>query len=229
MNLGYLGKPYDTATGLYNYGYRDYKPQAARFTTVDPIRDGNNWFAYVNNDPVNWIDLWGLSPDDKDNANKAETELANVTNGFAFPLGKSYSNDYVVTSVWGPRDPVDTPNGTTNEEHSGIDLYAIIDTRVNSVMDGTVTKVGFSEDYGNYVQILHPSGVSTYYAHLNYSYVTVGQRVVAGQHIANVGESGKATGPHLHFGYDGNMDGEFSKTDQADNPDRILYACLRGT
>jgi len=60
MNLGYTGKPYDTATGLYNYGYRDYKPQAARFTTVDPIRDGNNWFAYVNNDPVNWVDLWGL-------------------------------------------------------------------------------------------------------------------------------------------------------------------------
>jgi len=61
MNLGYTGKPYDSATGLYNYGYRDYKPQAARFTTLDPIRDGNNWFAYVNNDPVNWVDLWGLA------------------------------------------------------------------------------------------------------------------------------------------------------------------------
>jgi len=60
VNLGYTGKPYDTATGLYNYGYRDYKPQAARFTTVDPIRDGSNWFAYVRNDPVNWVDLWGL-------------------------------------------------------------------------------------------------------------------------------------------------------------------------
>jgi RHS repeat-associated protein len=60
MNLGYTGKPYDTTTGLYNYGYRDYKPQAARFTTLDPIRDGRNWFAYVNNDPVNWVDLWGL-------------------------------------------------------------------------------------------------------------------------------------------------------------------------
>jgi RHS repeat-associated protein len=60
MNLGYTGKPYDTTTGLYNYGYRDYKPEAARFTTVDPIRDGSNWFAYVNNDPVNWVDPWGL-------------------------------------------------------------------------------------------------------------------------------------------------------------------------
>ena len=33
-----------------------------RFTTVDPIRDGANWFAYVNNDPVNYVDLWGLRP-----------------------------------------------------------------------------------------------------------------------------------------------------------------------
>jgi RHS repeat-associated protein len=55
-----IGKPYDTATGLYNYGYRDYQPQAARFTTIDPVRDGRNWFAYVNNDPVNWVDPWGL-------------------------------------------------------------------------------------------------------------------------------------------------------------------------
>jgi RHS repeat-associated protein len=60
MNLGYTGKPYDTVTGLYNYGYRDYAPEVARFTTMDPIRDGANWFAYVNNDPVNWVDLWGL-------------------------------------------------------------------------------------------------------------------------------------------------------------------------
>jgi RHS repeat-associated protein len=69
MNLGYTGKPYDTATGLYNYGFRDYKPQAARFTTADPIRDGNNWFAYVNNDPVNWIDPWGLSVSENINWN----------------------------------------------------------------------------------------------------------------------------------------------------------------
>jgi RHS repeat-associated protein len=60
MKLGYTGKPYDVVTGMYNYGYRDYKAEVARFTTEDPIRDENNWYAYVNNDPVNWVDLWGL-------------------------------------------------------------------------------------------------------------------------------------------------------------------------
>jgi RHS repeat-associated protein len=60
MDLGYTGKGYDVTTGLYNYGYRDYQPGVARFTTIDPVRDGVNWYAYVNNDPVNWIDPWGL-------------------------------------------------------------------------------------------------------------------------------------------------------------------------
>jgi RHS repeat-associated protein len=60
VGLGYTGKPYDTVTGMYNYGYRDYAPEVAQFTTIDPIRDGRNWFAYVNNDPINWVDLWGL-------------------------------------------------------------------------------------------------------------------------------------------------------------------------
>jgi RHS repeat-associated protein len=60
MNYGYTGKPFDATTGMYNYGYRDYQPSVARFTTVDPVRDGSNWFSYVNNDPVNWVDPWGL-------------------------------------------------------------------------------------------------------------------------------------------------------------------------
>jgi RHS repeat-associated protein len=76
LNLGYTGKPYDTATGLYDYGYRDYAPEAARFTTVDPIRDGTNWFVYVNNDPVNYIDLWGLSASD---GGSKLTDVANIS------------------------------------------------------------------------------------------------------------------------------------------------------
>jgi RHS repeat-associated protein len=65
LQTGYTGKPYDPITGLYNYGYRDYASATARFTTVDPVRDGNNWFAYVNNDPVNFMDEFGLSASEK--------------------------------------------------------------------------------------------------------------------------------------------------------------------
>ena len=62
QSYGYAGKPYDFATGLYDYGFRDYSPTVARFTTVDPIRDGSNWFSYCNGDPVNFVDLWGFAP-----------------------------------------------------------------------------------------------------------------------------------------------------------------------
>ena len=60
LDFGYLGKPYNADTELYDYGFRDYFPEIARFTSVDPIRDGRNWFCYVVNDPVNYVDLWGL-------------------------------------------------------------------------------------------------------------------------------------------------------------------------
>jgi RHS repeat-associated protein len=88
MNLGYTGKPYDAATGLYNYGYRDYRPQAARFTTLDPIRDGSNWFAYVNNDPVNWIDPWGLEPG----------EIFTTVSHAAYDFARLYNNDSIINN-----------------------------------------------------------------------------------------------------------------------------------
>ncbi|MEE1000269.1 MAG: RHS repeat-associated core domain-containing protein [Treponemataceae bacterium] len=64
LDFGYLGKPYNADTELYDYGFRDYSPKIARFSTVDPIRDGRNWYSYVVNDPVNYVDLWGLCGSD---------------------------------------------------------------------------------------------------------------------------------------------------------------------
>ena len=64
LETGYTGKPYDAVTGLSDYRFRDYSPAHARFITEDPIRDGENWFAYVGNNPVNWVDPWGLSASD---------------------------------------------------------------------------------------------------------------------------------------------------------------------
>ncbi|MBQ7168024.1 MAG: RHS repeat-associated core domain-containing protein, partial [Treponema sp.] len=78
---GFTGKEYDSWTGLYNYGFRDYASRLGRFTTVDPIQDGLGWYAYVNSDPVSWLDPWGLCPTDtesgEDPARNAEaTEKA---------------------------------------------------------------------------------------------------------------------------------------------------------
>ncbi len=58
--FGYAGKPCNELTGFIDFGYRDYDPVTGRFTTEDPVRDGYNWYSYVNQDPVNFVDLFGL-------------------------------------------------------------------------------------------------------------------------------------------------------------------------
>ncbi|MCF7915258.1 MAG: hypothetical protein K9L66_08830, partial [Spirochaetaceae bacterium] len=58
--LGYNGKRVDGYSGRYDYGYRDYEPLTMRWTTVDPVKDGVNWYVYVGNDPINFVDLLGL-------------------------------------------------------------------------------------------------------------------------------------------------------------------------
>ena len=60
----YTGSRLDAQTRFADYGYRDYAASLARFTSVDPIRDGRNWFAYVGGDPVNRVDVWGLKSGD---------------------------------------------------------------------------------------------------------------------------------------------------------------------
>ena len=83
LETGYTGKPYDSVTGLSDYGFRDYSPAYARFITEDPIRDGENWFAYVGNNPVNWIDPWGLSTSDgKGNHQKLPEQKPNLLKEF---------------------------------------------------------------------------------------------------------------------------------------------------
>jgi uncharacterized protein RhaS with RHS repeats len=78
---------------MYNYGYRDYQPEAARFTTEDPIRDGTNWFAYVNNDPVNWIDLWGL--EGKPTVRDVLTAITNPIGAIAVFNNSNKVTDYI--------------------------------------------------------------------------------------------------------------------------------------
>ena len=87
-DIGYLGKQNDQTAGLYNYGYRDYKPASARFTSQDPIRDGMNWYAYCDGDPINYIDENGLETTDK----KKPAIYPTAGNAFNLDFGRDYSN-----------------------------------------------------------------------------------------------------------------------------------------
>nr|WP_326184998.1 M23 family metallopeptidase [uncultured Oscillibacter sp.] len=83
--------------------------------------------------------------------------------------------------------------------HYGVDLAADTGTAINCFADGVVTAVGESSSYGKYCIVAHAGGYSTLYAHCSRVTASSGAAVTEGQKIAEVGETGMATGPHLHF------------------------------
>lgn len=89
---------------------------------------------------------------------------------------------------------------TTGEPafHYGLDIAADEGTPIAAFADGTVREVGES-DYGKYLIVDHADGFSTLYAHCSSISVGVGDEVQCGGEIALVGQTGNATGPHLHF------------------------------
>ena len=83
--------------------------------------------------------------------------------------------------------------------HNGVDLAVNNGTDVLAFADGTVDYIGDSPVYGLYLQLSHAGGVKSFYAHCGQLLVQQGQTVAAGERVALSGDTGNATGPHLHF------------------------------
>ena len=84
--------------------------------------------------------------------------------------------------------------------HKGIDIAMPVGDTVRVVMPGVIESISYEhKGYGKYVTVKHDNGMQTRYAHLSNSLVTSGQRVDGNQPIALSGNTGKTTGPHLHF------------------------------
>ncbi len=83
--------------------------------------------------------------------------------------------------------------------HEGLDFPANTGTPIYAAADGIVSEADHTPDYGNIVKIEHGSGLETRYAHASKLLVHVGERVVKGQAVAEVGSTGRSTGPHLHY------------------------------
>lgn len=101
----------------------------------------------------------------------------------------------IVSSEFGKRD-VDNP--IVSKNHTGIDVAANTGTTIRAAMEGTVTISSTIGDYGYHIQIENKD-VITLYGHCSKLLVKKGEFVKQGQVIAEVGSTGKSTGPHLHF------------------------------
>ena len=114
-------------------------------------------------------------------------------------LGFAYASplpEAAVSSEFGYREH---PVQGEERFHYGVDLAAESGTPVACFADGSVTAVGESSSYGKYLIVAHEGGYATLYAHCSAVTVSSGSAVKRGQEIAKVGETGMATGPHLHF------------------------------
>lgn len=109
---------------------------------------------------------------------------AKYSGRFFWPASGEYSSSY------GPRG---------GRMHRGIDIAAAVGTPIYAAMNGTVVYTGWESGYGMTVEIKHPNGLVTRYAHCSQIFVSNGQQVDGGQKIAAMGTTGNVTGPHLHF------------------------------
>jgi len=101
-----------------------------------------------------------------------------------------------ITGSFGER--IDPFNGE-GAFHSGVDIGCSYGTKIIAPADGLVVATETMGGYGRIIIIDHGNGISTRYAHLSGYAVTAGQRVNRGDVIGYVGESGRSTGPHLHY------------------------------
>ncbi len=150
-------------------------------------------------------------------ATEAQTTIATAEKlrliAMHVPFASPVPGPIEITSPFGPR--IDPFLGRP-ALHTGVDLGEDYGSPVRATADGTVVFADADGGYGNLVEIDHGNGLSSRYAHLSSFAVRQGQKVTAGTVVGHIGESGRATGPHLH--YETRIDGE------PVDPERFLKA-----
>lgn len=125
------------------------------------------------------------------NAENARTDAAIAANAAAAANGQAVPpTTGRITSCYGAR---------WGAMHYGVDIAAPIGTPIYTPQAGRVLQAGPASGFGLAVYIQHDDGSITVYGHINDYFVSAGQQVSTGQQIAEVGNRGQSTGPHLHF------------------------------
>lgn len=127
------------------------------------------------------------------NAHYTEDGEALIYSGLRYPLDRIH-----ITSTYGMRRH---PVTGRNAMHQGVDYRAKTGTPVYAVAEGKVVISKYDDLSGNHIAVKHKDGTTSYYLHLSKRGVGVGANVRARQVIGSAGNTGRSTGPHLHFGF----------------------------
>ena len=163
----YTGKDMDPDTGLYYFNQRWYDPELGRFVTEDPIRDGSNWYVYVRNNPLGFVDPWGLIGEKDESAlnflastGVPKEAVAKVRSGMVKNTADkvteleqkkkdlvsdySFSEDYLTTSKELSQAKSDMMRNITAEDYDGNSDI------VNTILDDVVASNSLSFVGGKY-------------------------------------------------------------------------------
>jgi len=122
--------------------------------------------------------------------------LAISSGDYVYPL----PNNTSIYSAYGPREPIKYGDRYSSNFHGGVDFKDTEGTTIHASQAGVVITAGDTGgDYGLLVVIQHENGDATKYAHCSALLVELGEDVLQGQPIAEVGNTGFSIGPHLHF------------------------------
>lgn len=144
--------------------------------------------------------------DDPVNQSITATQVIAAENNTTSRDAKSFQKEEIDFAVPIKRGKVSAPFGNMKDpykqkivHHNGIDIAAPIGTEVYAAADGKVEIAANEEGPGKHIFLQHENGYQTFYSHCDSLLVQKGQQVKSGDVIAYVGQTGKATGPHLHF------------------------------
>ena len=163
------------------------EPQAAQYSTVADTAAADSNAPQVLNiaNPTDLSQFSNLlAKGQRFSEERAAREAAARRPLFVLPAVGTFTSNF--GSRWGTL-------------HAGVDIAAPIGTPIVAVADGEVIDSGPASGFGMWVRLKHADGTITVYGHINTSTVTVGQKVMAGDQIATVGNRGFSTGPHLHL------------------------------